>query len=442
MSITVRKLSELSDSDLLRYLDRRPQSDRLITETCREVIDNVRVRGDDAVLEYTSAFDGVTLDSKELRVSPGEFDDAENSVSSSVAEAVEHSIRNIKRFHQAQRCPENCWMEVEPGVWCGERWTPIDTVCLYVPHGRGAFASVACMLGIAAKIAGVRRIAMCTPPGRAGEMDSATLYACRRMGIDEVYRVGGAQAVAAVAYGTRSIPKCDKLVGPGNVYVSAARRLLSDVIDPGSPAGPSESLIICDDTPDPSNVAWNLLIEAEHGENSTALLVTHSRRMADAVVAALLVQLEQLPPLRRDYAAIVLKERGGVLLTADLNDSVDFANRFAAEHVALMVEDPWTVHPQLTNVGEIVFGDYPIISLANYGMGMNAILPTGGSARSFSPISVRDFVKMTSLGFCTRPGYERLVPVVSALSRDEGFSAHHLAVERWRKGEPNEGTNT
>ena len=442
MTVTVRTLNDLGDADLARLLDRLPQSDPEVIKTCREVIDGVRSRGDEAVLEYTRAYDGVTLNSSQMRVSPGEFDEAERSVSKGVRSAIEHAIRNIDRFHQLQKRPESSWLEVEPGVWCGERWTPIDTVCLYVPRGRGAFASVACMIGTPAKIAGVGRIVLCTPPGPAGVVDSATLYACRLMGIDEVYRVGGAQAVAAVAYGTQTIPRCDKIVGPGNVYVSAARRLLSDVIDPGSPAGPSESLIVCDDSPDPEQVAWNLLIEAEHGENSTALLVTHSKRMAGAVVSAIGEHIERMTPDRNDYAEIVLQDRGGVLLTSSLSESIDVANRFAAEHVALMVEDPWTVHPQITNAGEIVFGDYPIISLANYAMGMNAILPTGGTARYASPISVRDFVKATSLGFCTQQGYERLSPVVSALSRDEGFSAHHLAVECWTNGDTNKGKET
>lgn len=431
MTISVRKLEQLSTAERDALLNRRPQSDMTVVETCRAVIDDVRRRGDDAVLEYTLAFDNVRLAAGELRVSSTAFDDARSRVTDALANAIDRSIRNVDRFHRAQHQPETRWIETEPGVWCGERWTPIETVCLYVPRGRGSFASVACMLGVPARIAGVGRVVVCTPPGRDGEVDAATLYACKQLGIDEVYKVGGAQAVAAVAYGTPSIPQCDKIIGPGNVYVSAAKRLLADEIDPGPPAGPSESLIICDESPDARQVAWNLLIEAEHGENSTAVLVTHSRKMADGVAAAIGKCIDQLTPQRKAYAETVLNQHGGILVTDSLEQSIEFANQFAAEHVALMVADPWTVHPKLTHAGEILFGEFPIISLANYAMGPNAILPTSRAARTASPVSVRDFVKATSLGFCTRQGYESLTPIVSVFSRDEGFSAHHLAAELW-----------
>jgi len=431
MTISVRRLDAISVAERDALLNRRPQSDAAVVETCRAVIEQVRRRGDDALLEYTLAFDNVRLAAGDLRVSSRAFDDARDRVTDALANAIDRSIGNIDRFHRSQHRPETRWIETEPGVWCGERWTPIDTVCLYVPRGRGSFASVACMLGAPARIAGVQRVVVCTPPGPDGDVDAATLYACKQLGIDEVYKVGGAQAVAAVAFGTASIPRCDKIVGPGNVYISAAKQLLADVIDPGPPAGPSESLILCDEAADARRVAWNLLIEAEHGENSTAVLVTHSQQIADAVAAAIEDGLGRLTPQRRAYAEVVLNQRGGILVTSSLQQSIEFANQFAAEHVALMVADPWTAHPKLTHAGEILFGDYPIISLANYAMGPNAILPTSRAARTTSPVSVGDFVKATSLGFCTRQGYENLTPIVSVFSRDEGFSAHHLAAECW-----------
>lgn len=429
--VRVRRLNELSDTERHALLDRRPQSDLTVVRTCSQIIEAVRARGDDAVLEYTRTFDGVSLTLATLRVPAEAFEKAEEAAAPEVAEAIRRAMANIERFHRAQGVDGERWIEVERGVWCGERWTPVDSVCLYIPRGRGTFVSVACMLGIPARLAGVSRIVVCTPPGPDGLVDPATLYALRRLGIDEVYRAGGAQAVAAVAFGTETIPKCDKIVGPGNVYVSAARRLLADVLDPGSPAGPSESLILCDESADPRNAAWNLLIEAEHGENSTAVLVTHVRELAERVATVLREVLETLSPTRREYAHLVLRERGGILMTESLDDSIAFANRFAAEHVALMVADPATMHPRIRNAGEILFGSFPVISLANYAMGVNAILPTGGMGRSASALSLRDFQKVTSLGFCTQEGFARLKPVVSTLSRDEGFSAHHLAVEHW-----------
>ena len=438
-TIQVRNLSDVKGAALVRLLDRHPESDPTVMGVCQQVIEQVRGGGDDAVLVCTSKFDGVELSVDRIRVSGAELDSAEDSLSGEVCDAIRHAIRNIERYHELQCQTAERWLEVQKGVWCADRWTAIDSVCLYVPRGRGAFASVACMLGVPARLAQVPRVVVCTPPNPDGSVDSATLFACRELEIDEIYRVGGAQAVAAVAIGTETIPRCEKIVGPGNVYVTAARQLLSHTIDPGSPAGPSESLILCDDSPDAANVAWNLLIEAEHGENSTALLVTHSRRMADAVVSCLSSQIELLTPVRRVFADAVLQDRGGVLLTASLEESVEFANRFAAEHIALMVEDPWSVHPRLTNAGEIIFGNFPVISLANYAMGLNAILPTGGRARSASPISVLDFLKVTSLGFCTPEGFAALRPTVSAMSRNEGFCAHHLAVENWKPDHAAEG---
>jgi histidinol dehydrogenase len=328
-------------------------------------------------------------------------------------------------------------MEVDTGVWCGERWTPVDAACLYVPRGRGAFSSVACMLAVPAKLAGVKRLIICTPPGPDGEVDAATLYAARRIGVDEIYRVGGAQAVAAVAFGTETIPACDKIVGPGNVWVSAARQLLARRIDPGPPAGPSESLIVSDGTADPDNVAWNLLIEAEHGENSCALMVTHDPAEAVQVASAAGRLLDRLTDQRRAYASEVLSSRGGILVTSSLEESCEFASRFAGEHVALMVSEPWAVLPLIRNAGEILLGEFPVMSLANYAMGINAVLPTGGCAKTASGVSVRDFMKSSSIGFVTRDGFETLRRVVPTLSADEGFSAHHLAVENWNlPGEP------
>ena len=440
--IEVRRLRDVDAVGIARLLDRHPESDPAVMDASRQIIERVRRDGDEGLLACTREFDGVDLSAAQIRTPQTDLENAEKSLSGDVIDAIRHAIRNIDRYHESQRRPEERWLEVETGVWCADRWTPIDSVCLYVPRGRGAFSSVACMLGVPAGLAKVPRIIVCTPPNPDGSVDPATLFACRELGINEVYRIGGAQAVAAVAFGTATVPKCEKIVGPGNVYVTATRQLLSHVIDPGSPAGPSESLIICDASPDPVNVAWNLLIEAEHGENSSALLLTHSRQMADAVVSCLQVQIEQLIPDRRTYAKAVLRDRGGVLLTESLEDSVAFANRFAAEHIALMVEDPWRIHPRLTNAGEIVFGDFPLISLANYAMGLNAILPTGGRARSASPISVRDFLKATSLGFCTREGFAALRPTVSAMSRNEGFCAHHLAVENWKSNKTEEGNES
>jgi histidinol dehydrogenase len=384
------------------------------------------------VLACTREFDRVDLGSSGLSVPASAFDEAAAKMNAPLRDALVRALANIETLHKTQVPASHELIEVEPGVWCGERWTPIDTVCLYVPRGRGAFSSVLCMLGVPARLAGVRRVVVCTPPGPDGRPDAASLFVAGQLGIEELYCIGGAQAVAAVAFGTETVPRCDKIVGPGNVYVTAARQLLAPTIDPGPPAGPSESLIVCDETADPQNAAWNLMIEAEHGENSCAWLLTHDEPLAGKVAEAVAGLRQRLAPDRQAFVDEVLTNRGGILLTRSLDDSVAFANRFAAEHVAVMVAEPWSVAPRIRHAGEILLGDFPIISLGNYVMGINAILPTGGWARTGSGISVLDFMKRTSLGFVTQQGFDRLRPLIPPLSEDEGFSAHHEAVLHWR----------
>lgn len=352
----ILELDGLDPGERDRLVDRKIWDEPEIMDAAREIVDAVRDGGDEAVLALTARYDGVELAPSEFRLTRAEIERAADALDPGLRAALDTAIENILRFHETQRPKDGITTEVAPGIWCGERTTPIEAVCLYVPRGRGAFASVMCMLGVPAKIADVPRLIVCTPPGPDGTVDAATLYAARAIGIDEIYRVGGAQAVAAVAYGTGKIPRCDKIVGPGNVWVSAARQLLARRIDPGPPAGPSESLIVGDGSADPDNVAWNLLIEAEHGENSCALLVTHDRREAELVAAAVESKLEALTPQRRAFASEVLARRGGILVTESLDASCRFADEFAAEHVALMVSDPRSVLPRVRHAGEILIG--------------------------------------------------------------------------------------
>lgn len=431
--VRVLDYASIDEATLAQLLDRKEWNDPAVLDACRKIIDSVREEGDAALVELTRRFDGADLAPDRLRVSSEEAKRAAGGVDDELRRSLTFALANIRRFHETQVRQSLELIEVDNGIWCGERSTPIDSVCLYVPRGRGAFSSVACMLGVPAVLAGVPEIVLCTPPGPDGRIDAATLFVARELGIEHVYRVGGAQAIAAVAFGTERIPRCDKVLGPGNVYVSGARQLLAASIDGGPPAGPSESLIVADGSVDPRNVAWNLLIEAEHGENSCALLVTHERSLAEAVAAQAEDLMQRLTPQRRQFVETVLGTRGGILLTTDIDQSIEFANRFAAEHLALMVREPWSVLPKVKHAGEILLGDYPIMSLANYAMGINAILPTGGGARTYSGISVRDFCKTTSIGYVTSEGFGRLGEVVPPLSRDEGFSAHHEAILGWRE---------
>ena len=426
------RLADLTADQVDAVLTRRHLEAADVTDTCRQIIEAVRRDGDDALLDFTRRFDGVDMKPGDLRVPPEAFEQAEKRIAKPLYDALKRAIDNVRTLHETQAPRAMELVEVDRGVWCGDRWTPIDSVCLYVPRGRGTFPSVAYMLAVPAKLAGVKRIIMCTPPGPQGTADDATLVAARLIGIDEIYRVGGAQAVAAVAYGADTIPRCDKIVGPGNVFVSGARRLLSDVIDPGPPAGPSESLILADGSVDPANAAWNLMIEAEHGENSCAILVTHDAASAKMIADQVKRLRDRLTEPRRRFVDEVLSRHGGILVTRSLDESIDFANRFAAEHVALMTADPWSVLPRVACAGEILLGDFPIISLGNYAMGINAILPTGGRAKTTSGVGVQDFMKRTSVGFVTAEAFSAFKEIVPLLSRDEGFSAHHEAVLDWQ----------
>lgn len=429
--IRILKTTRGSDAILPAGLKRVSPSAEEAIPACREIIEAVRMRGDAALVEFTQRFDGADLGERGIQVAPDEFDLAESNLSAEMRDALSHAIRNIRRFHETQLPAPLAMVEVEPGVWCGDRFTPIDSACLYVPRGRGAFSSVMCMLGVPACLARVPLVAVCTPPGPDGRVDDATLVAARMIGIDRVYRVGGAQAVAAVAFGTATVPKCAKLVGPGNIYVTAARSMLADVLDPGPPAGPSESAILCDEAADPRRVAWNLLIEAEHGENSCAICVTHDAEQAKRIAAEAATSLKTLSDSRRAFASQVLSANGGIVVTDSLDTSIEVVNAYAPEHLAVMVQNPWDVLGRIRNAGEVLIGDYPIISLGNYAMGLNAILPTGGRAVTGSCVSVHDFLKRSSVGYVTKTGFDALSPVVSTMSRDEGFSAHHLAVENW-----------
>jgi histidinol dehydrogenase len=302
--------------------------------------------------------------------------------------------------------PEAMWFtEVSAGIMAGEKITPITSVALYVPRGKGAFPSVMLMLATPAKVAGVERVIVLTPPTPEGKADAASLVAADIAGIDEVYVVGGMQAIASVAYGTETIPKVDKVIGPGSSYVSAAKRLLYGTLDVGLPAGPSESIILTDEHADPRLAALDLLVEAEHGPDSAAILVTHSEALAQKVIELLPQYISELPEYRQNFINTVFSNYGGVMLTRSLDESIQFVNDYAPEHLEVVTEEPFITLNKIKNAGEILLGPITPIPTANYAIGLNAILPTGGFARSFSSVSVWDFLTRTGIGYMSREGY-------------------------------------
>ena len=395
----------------------------------KEVSDDIRVRGDEAVLEYTAKFDRVELTADTMKVTQEEIEAGYKRLDKETREAIEYAYKNIYDFHEKQ-LPEEMWFTmVDDGLMVGEKTTPIVDVCLYVPHGKGSFPSVLCMLGIPAVVAKVPRIVVVTPPNEKGEVDDAILCAAKIIGITEIYKVGGIQAVAAVAYGTETIPKCHKIIGPGNSYATAAKRVLASHIDAGLPAGPSEVIILADESADPEKAARDWMIEAEHGPDSAALLVTHSRDLVDKVIPIMNAQLEKLSDKRRSFIETNFTTYGGIILTESLEESIKFVNDYAPEHMEVMTKNPFDTLPLIKNAGEILLGDYTPVTLCNFVLGPNAILPTGGFAKTYSSVSVMDFLKRSSVGYASKEGFNKVRDYAYKFATVEGFETHALAVK-------------
>lgn len=427
--MNIYKLNELSQEQK-NYILKRAEFD--ITEHMKlasDIAEHIRREGDKAVLEYTEKFDRVKLTPDSMKVTAEEIEQGYNRLDARAREAIEYAARNIKDFHEKQ-LPEEMWFtNVDKGLMVGEKVTPIVDVCLYVPRGKGSFPSVLLMLGIPAVVAKVPKIVVVTPPNEEGNVDDALLAAAKIIGITEIYKVGGIQAVASVAFGTETIPKCHKIIGPGNAYATAAKRVLSNYIDAGLPAGPSESIILADEFADPEKVALDWMIEAEHGPDSAALLVTHSEELVHKVIPIVERQLEKISPKRKQFVSTNFSTYGGVIITESLKQSIEFVNEYAPEHMEIMTKNPFDVLPEIKNAGEILLGEYTPITLCNFLLGPNAILPTGGFAKTYSSVSVYDFLKRTSVGYVTKEGFERVREKAYVFATTEGFDTHALAVK-------------
>lgn len=434
--IKVRELSKVPAEELAVVMRRAEQDISDLLSVAEEVTGRVRTEGDAAVVEYTRRFDAAEFEASMIKASEADFVAARERLDDDIKAAIVQAYDNIKRFHEEQM-PEPMWfMEVMPGVMAGEKITPVSSAGLYVPRGKGAFPSVMLMLAVPAVVAGVERVVVVTPPGPNGKVDDASLFAAEVCGVSDVYGVGGMQAIAALAYGTETVPQVAKVIGPGSSYVSAAKRLLYGIIDVGTPAGPSESIILADETVDPRLAALDLLVEAEHGPDSAALLVTHSRDVASEAERLLPELIAKLPEWRQQFIKTVLGGYGGIMLTDSLEESIRFTNEYAPEHLEILTEDPFGTLQKIKNAGEILLGPYTPIPVSNYCLGLNAILPTGKFARSFSAVGVNDFLKRSGVGYMSREGYESLKDTTVKLADYEGFPSHALSIrqrEEWWK---------
>ena len=429
MNIKIRNWNSLNDTEKELIFARSELNISEVSESVASIIETVKTGGDKALIDLTYKFDGVDIGEIPLAVTESEYTEAEKMISYEVKAAIKYSIDNVKRFHEEQKPLSMSFSEITPGIFAGERPSAISSAGLYVPRGRGSFPSMLYMLAVPAAIAGVKRIVVVTPPNKDGSVDPACLYAAKLCGVHEVYRVGGAQAIAALSLGTNSIKPVDKLSGPGSMYVAAAKRLLASRVDVGLPAGPSESIVLADGEADPEKVALDLMIEAEHGSDSSALLITPSEKLAHEAAAIIEKKTSALPEPRKTFVKDVLSGYGGIIITENLEEGAKIINRFAPEHLQIQTSDPFDTLSLIENAGEILLGENTPFSVANYSTGANAVLPTGGGARTYSAVSVRDFIKYSSVVYVSKKGLESAAGHVKVLADYEGFITHGNALK-------------
>ena len=405
-------------------VERGEESGREVEEVVLSIIADVRKRGDEALLEYTRRFDRLECDAAGLEVTQAELDQAVAQVDAKDLAALKLAVERVARFHEKQK--QQTWISTEePDIMVGQKVTPLAKVGIYVPGGKACYPSSVIMNAVPAKVAGVGEIIMVVPaPG--GETNPHVLAAARLSGVDRVFRIGGAQAVAALAYGTDTVPKVDKITGPGNIYVATAKKLVFGQVGIDMIAGPSEILVINDGTGNPAHIAADLLSQAEHDELASSVLITTERSFGEQVAAEVERQLKELS--REKIARKSWESFGVIIVAGNLEDAIAFSNRIAPEHLELAVENPFEILPLITNAGAIFMGHYTPEASGDYLAGPNHTLPTGGTARFFSPLSVDDFVKKSSIIHFTKAGLERVGRDVVRITELEGLDAHGKSV--------------
>ena len=416
------KLTAESKKGLLEdLLQRSPNHYGQYESAVVEIIETVKKGGDEALFSYTEKFDHCKMDAAHIRVTREEIDEAYQKVDADFVEVMKKSAANIRAFHEKQL--RNSWFDPKPdGTILGMKILPIAIAGVYVPGGKAAYPSSVLMNVLPAKVAGVERIIMTTPPGADGKVNPGTLVAAHIAGVDEIYKVGGAQAIAAMAFGTQSIPKVDKITGPGNIFVALAKKACFGYVSIDSIAGPSEILVIADETANPRYVAADLLSQAEHDELASAILITTSKTLADQVSVEVDRFVANLS--RREIIEKSLNNYGYILLVDSLDEAADTANEIASEHLEILTKDPFAMMTKIRNAGAIFLGEYSSEPLGDYFAGPNHVLPTNGTARFFSPLNVDDFLKKTSIISYSRPALEKIHQDIECFAENEGLTAH------------------
>ena len=416
------KLTKESKSNILEnLLKRSPNSYGKFESAVADILANVKSRGDDALFEYTRNFDKADINPSNIVVTQEEIDEAYSLVDDKLLDVIRKALVNIRDYHEKQK--QYSWFDSKPdGTILGQKVTALSRVGVYVPGGKAAYPSSVLMNVMPAKVAGVEQIVMCTPPDKEGKVYPTTLVAAKEAGVDVIYKVGGAQAIAAMAYGTASVPKVDKIVGPGNIYVALAKKAVFGYVSIDSVAGPSEIMVIADETANPRFVAADLLSQAEHDEMASAILVTTSEELAKKVSAQIDEFLKELS--RSEIISKSLENYGYILVADSIDEAIEVANDIASEHLEIVTKDPFNVMTKIKNAGAIFLGEYSSEPLGDYFAGPNHVLPTNGSAKFFSPLSVDDFIKKSSIISYSREALELIHNDIETFAKAEHLTAH------------------
>lgn len=418
------EITDLKNEDFPKYTQRIQMNSTDVLQPTHEIIQNVQQNGDEALREYTLKFDKADL--KDLKVNEEDIQKSLKNIDPNLKKALEDASDNISKFHKAQ-IPTDWTMEVKDGIKVGQIIRPLEIVGCYIPGGRAAYPSSILMTVIPAKIAGVKEIICCTPPDKEGNIQDEILAAAAIAGATKIYKVGGAQAIAAMAYGTKSIPKVDKIVGPGNIFVATAKKLVYGDVDIEFPAGPSEMLALCDETSNPQYMAAELIAQAEHDPNAATIMITTSRRQAKETVEYLKKQLENEP--RREIIEESLEKFSYILIAEDENQSIDFTNAYAPEHLVIATKNPYETLEGINNAGSIFLGNLTPVAGGDYGSGTNHVLPTSGGARMYSGLSTESYLKKPTIQELTSEGLLAMEDTVINLATAEGLHAHATSIK-------------
>lgn len=422
MRLRILHLDKDTRQNLLEeLLKRSPNHYGEYEQSVDEILKEVKLRGDAAVFEYTKRFDKAKIDASNIRVTPGEIEEAYSLTDDCLIEVIRRAMHNIKSYHEKQR--QTSWFDSKPdGTVLGQKVTPLQSVGVYVPGGKAVYPSSVLMNILPAKVAGVDQIIMVTPPDKDGKVTPTTLVAAKEAGADVIYKAGGAQAIGALAYGTESIPKADKIVGPGNIYVALAKKAVYGYVSIDAIAGPSEILVIADETANPHYVAADLLSQAEHDELASAILVTTSEKLAKEVAKEAEKFTAKLS--RSEIIRKSLDNYGYILVADTMEEAIDTANEIASEHLEIQTANPYDVMTKIRNAGAIFIGEYSSEPLGDYFAGPNHVLPTNGTAKFFSPLSVDDFIKKSSIISYSREALEKVHRDIEYFAEAEHLTAH------------------